>query len=216
MIGASFALLHWVAFEIVWRALLPPDADVPGEALTCAHDSRAIAMLRAAEHFTAEGRAPISMPMFMRDLFRVFSGNVPQIQRATAALARVVAARREMRRYQLASASMAVSYSRKIDEHDAANAVLQLAYFGNGVTGLDRASRSYFGEDAHRLSVRQLAMLIGVAHSPSRFDPARHPTRILGSAEYVLKRAREAGVVSAQEQYAALACHDDVRPACRT
>lgn len=52
---------------------------------------------------------------------------------------------------------------------------LNNAYFGNGVWGVQDASRRYFGENASQLSVPDAAVLAGMLTSPSAFNPVDHP-----------------------------------------
>lgn len=52
---------------------------------------------------------------------------------------------------------------------------LNNAYFGNGVWGVQDASKRYFGVSASQLTVPQAAVLAGILKSPSAYNPADHP-----------------------------------------
>lgn len=52
---------------------------------------------------------------------------------------------------------------------------LNNAYFGNGVWGVEDASKKYFGVSASQLSVNQAATLAGMLTNPSGFNPIDHP-----------------------------------------
>ena len=54
-------------------------------------------------------------------------------------------------------------------------AYLNTIYFGNGAYGIERASRTYFGHKALKLTLPEAALLAGIPEDPSLYDPVAHP-----------------------------------------
>lgn len=57
---------------------------------------------------------------------------------------------------------------------------------GNSLYGVEAAAQFYFGRPAARLSAGQAALLAGMARSPARLDPFRHPERSVARMGQVL------------------------------
>jgi membrane peptidoglycan carboxypeptidase len=78
----------------------------------------------------------------------------------------------------------------KLDRRDDKNKILQdylnTIYFGRGAYGIQTASQTYFGKDASKLTVAEGAVLASVIRSPARYDPDRHPDRVVSRFGYVL------------------------------
>lgn len=69
---------------------------------------------------------------------------------------------------------------------------------GNSLHGVEAAAQFYFGRPASRLSVGQAALLAGMARSPARLDPFRHPDRAVARMRQVLDAMVEAGLVDGE------------------
>lgn len=65
---------------------------------------------------------------------------------------------------------------------------LNLAPYGNQITGADRASRMYFGGPPSLLTPAQAAFLAGLPQRPSGFNPYRQPAAALARERYLLAR----------------------------
>lgn len=63
---------------------------------------------------------------------------------------------------------------------------LNTIYFGRGAYGIQAASQAYFGEDVHKLTVSQAAVLASAIRSPSRLDPAVNPQQAQSRWNFVL------------------------------
>ncbi len=63
---------------------------------------------------------------------------------------------------------------------------LNAIYMGNGVYGIEAASRDLFGRSAPQLTVSQGAMLAALPKGPTRYTPRRHPKRALQRRNLVL------------------------------
>lgn len=70
---------------------------------------------------------------------------------------------------------------------------LNNAYFGNGVWGVQDASKRYFNKDASQITVPEAAVLAGMLTSPSGYDPIAHPAAAKQRRNVVLQLMVENG-----------------------
>jgi penicillin-binding protein 1C len=77
---------------------------------------------------------------------------------------------------------------------------LNLAGYGNQITGVSRASRAYFGCDPSMLTAAQAAFLAGLPQRPAGFNPYRHPQAATVRQQVVLRRMASAGALT-QDQW---------------
>jgi len=73
---------------------------------------------------------------------------------------------------------------------------LNIAYFGDGVYGIQAAARHYFSKDARKLNLRESALLAGLVKNPVGLDPTVFPDRALSRRNTVLDRMAELNVIS--------------------
>lgn len=71
---------------------------------------------------------------------------------------------------------------------------LNQAPFGGPLEGVQAASRTYFGQDASRLTHAQAALLAALPQAPSRLRPDRHRDRAQRARDKVLNRTLRFGV----------------------
>jgi penicillin-binding protein 1A len=76
---------------------------------------------------------------------------------------------------------------------------LNAIYLGNGVYGVERASRYYFGVGVGSLSLGQMATLVGITRAPESYEPFRHPERALDVRNGVLSTLMTAGIVTPEQ-----------------
>ena len=92
---------------------------------------------------------------------------------------------------------------------------LNKVYFGDGLYGVEAASRGYFGKHASELSVSEAALLAGLVKSPSSYAPTVSMQRALSRRNVVLQAMIEAGAIDrAAYQNARItkpALHDTLR-----
>ncbi len=72
---------------------------------------------------------------------------------------------------------------------------LNRVYFGSGATGVDAASRRYFGKSAKHVTISEAALLAGLLKAPSRYSPARNPELAQRRARVVLAAMQREGYV---------------------
>ena len=73
---------------------------------------------------------------------------------------------------------------------------LNLAAYGNQVTGFERASRAYFGAESRMLTPAQAAFLAGLPQRPTGFNPYRKQSLAVSRQRVVLRRMVAAGVLT--------------------
>ena len=72
---------------------------------------------------------------------------------------------------------------------------LNQIYLGDGLYGVEAASRGYFGKPARDLSPPEAAMLIALAKNPSGYNPRQHPTLAVERRNIVLGVMAREGVI---------------------
>src|SRR5262245_13132380 len=68
---------------------------------------------------------------------------------------------------------------------------LNKVYFGDGLYGVEAASRGYFGKSAHDLSLAEAALLAGLVKSPSTYAPTVKMDRAVARRNVVLQVMHE-------------------------
>lgn len=93
--------------------------------------------------------------------------------------------------------------AREIEDRLTKDRILELylnqIYLGDGVYGVETASRHYFGKSARDVTPAEAAVLIGLAKSPEGYNPRRNPDRARERRDLVLGVMADAGVLSAAE-----------------
>ena len=72
-------------------------------------------------------------------------------------------------------------------------------YFGHGYYGIKTAAHGYFKKPLDGLSIKEIAMLVGLPKAPSSYDPTRHMDLSLSRANQVLSRLYTLGWISETE-----------------
>ncbi|MEP6990680.1 MAG: PBP1A family penicillin-binding protein, partial [bacterium] len=84
---------------------------------------------------------------------------------------------------------------------------LNLIYLGNGMNGVEAASRDLFGKSVDKLTVSEGAMLAALPKGPSAYTPRDHPERGLKRRNLVLSLMAQNGYITE-----ATAVHDASQP----
>lgn len=95
---------------------------------------------------------------------------------------------------------LALEIERKYSKNDILTMYLNHAYFGNGVWGIEDASKKYFGISANQLSMPQAAVLVGILKGPGIYNPIEHMDNAINRRNIVLNATKEYGKIS-QEAY---------------
>lgn len=77
---------------------------------------------------------------------------------------------------------------------------LNHTYFGHGYYGIKTAAKGYFNKDLYELSLKEIAILVGLPRAPSFYDPTRNLQVSLARANQVITRLDTLGWIT-KEQY---------------
>jgi 1A family penicillin-binding protein len=92
---------------------------------------------------------------------------------------------------------------------------LNKVYFGDGLYGVEAASRGYFGKHASELTVAEAAVLAGLVKSPSTYAPTVSIARATSRRNVVLQAMLDTGAINRATYTAArtekIALHDSLR-----
>jgi len=72
-------------------------------------------------------------------------------------------------------------------------------YLGQRAYGFGAASQTYFGKALGELNIAEMAMLAGLPKAPSLYNPVANPQRARQRQQYVLRRMRDLGHISAEQ-----------------
>ncbi|HSA82068.1 MAG TPA: PBP1A family penicillin-binding protein [Geminicoccaceae bacterium] len=92
---------------------------------------------------------------------------------------------------------LALWLERRLTKDEILARYLNAVYFGAGASGVDAASRRYFGKPVEELTLAESAMLAGLIQAPSRFAPTRSLEDARRRAGIVLDAMADSGVISA-------------------
>ncbi|MDH3384319.1 MAG: PBP1A family penicillin-binding protein, partial [Deltaproteobacteria bacterium] len=102
-------------------------------------------------------------------------------------------------RRKLKELILAYRMERKMSKEEILYLYLNQIYLGEGVYGVEAASRSYFGKGVDELGLAEGALLAGLPKAPTRYSPRIHPDLAKGRQRYVLRRMVEAGFLPQAE-----------------
>ena len=94
---------------------------------------------------------------------------------------------------------LAANIEREYAKKDILAIYLNKVYFGDGLYGVEAASRGYFGKHASDLSVDEAALLAGLIQSPSSYAPTVNPDRAIARRNVVLQTMVSAGTIDRAE-----------------
>lgn len=97
----------------------------------------------------------------------------------------------------------------KLEDHYAKRQILDayvnVAYFGDGATGIEAASERYFGIEPRQLTLAQASLLAGLPQAPSAYDPYVHPSAARARQVEVVRSLVRVGAITAARGRAVLA-----------
>jgi 1A family penicillin-binding protein len=86
-------------------------------------------------------------------------------------------------------------------------------YLGGGIYGVETMSRRAFGKPASDLSLAEAALLAGVIRAPASYSPWNHPEEARHRSLVVLRRMREEGKITREQELAARRERVEIRSA---
>jgi penicillin-binding protein 1A len=102
-------------------------------------------------------------------------------------------------RRKLKEMFLALRVERQFTKDEILELYLNKVYFGNGLYGIEAASRGYFGKSASELSIDEAALLAGLIQAPSAYDPTERPQKALARREIVLRAMADAGFIKSED-----------------
>jgi penicillin-binding protein 1C len=145
-----------------------------------------VAMVRAARRNLFEGRV-------------VEGGSTITQQAAKLLLLRTGADRRRGWTAKIHEAVVALRLEHRLTKAEILAAYLNLASYGNQITGIERASQAYFGTSSGMLTTAQAAFLAGLPQRPSAFNPYRSEALATSRQRVVLRRMAAVNAITGAE-----------------
>lgn len=106
---------------------------------------------------------------------------------------------------KLTEAFCALLFEMKFTKEEILEYYMNTIYFANGYYGIDAAAYGYFGTDTTQLSTAQLAFILAIPNSPSKYDPYVNPDETKNRQESILKSMYTNGYLNQQEYVDAVA-----------
>lgn len=119
-------------------------------------------------------------------------------------------------RRKLAELILAARIERLYSKDQILEMYLNKVYFGDGLYGVEAASRGYFGSHASDLTVSQAALLAGLVKSPSSYAPTVSLERAVSRRNVVLQAMAEERAIDAATLQAAKATKPDLKDTLRS
>ena len=113
---------------------------------------------------------------------------------------------------KLKEATLAVLLEVLLSKREILELYLNRVYMGGGFYGMEATSQAVFGKPAAQLSLGQAAVLAGMIRAPAVYSPWNHFDAARRRSHVVLKRMREEGKISPQQERAARAERLTVAP----
>ncbi len=118
----------------------------------------------------------------------------------TQQLARQSVGREKTMRRKLKELLFAAQLEHHFTKEEILELYLNKVYFGDGLYGVEAASRGYFGKKASELNLGEAALLAGLLKAPSSYDPSASPEKAEARQGVVLKAMLDSKVIT-QDAY---------------
>ncbi len=106
---------------------------------------------------------------------------------------------------------LAIRIEREFTKEEILDIFLNTTFFGQHAHGVAAAAQTFFGKPLDEISLSDAAIIAGIPRGPSIFNPIASPEAAKQRRAYVLRRMRELGLISAEQQLQALAVPVDGR-----
>jgi len=91
---------------------------------------------------------------------------------------------------KIKEAILAIKIEHELSKEDIIERYLNEISYGNNYFGVKTAANGYFHKSMNELSLKEMAMLVGLPNAPSFYNPLRHYKRALNRANNVLYRMK--------------------------
>ena len=109
-----------------------------------------------------------------------------------------LAGERSLRR-KLIEISLARRLEKSLTKQQILELYLNVIYLGNGVYGIEAASRDLFGKSVDRLTIAEAATLAALPKGPTSYAPRRNPERAKARRNLVLGLMAQEGYITAEQ-----------------
>ncbi len=97
---------------------------------------------------------------------------------------------------KIKEAILALKIEHELSKEDIIERYLNEISYGNNYFGVKTAANGYFHKEMNALSLKEMAMLVGLPNAPSFYNPLRHYKRALNRANNVLYRMKSIGWIT--------------------
>lgn len=94
---------------------------------------------------------------------------------------------------------LALKLENELTKEEILERYLNEVYFGHGYYGVRTAANGYFRKELDDLTLKEMAILVGLPKAPSSYDPTRHLDLSLSRANRVIERMYEIGWIGRSE-----------------
>ena len=97
---------------------------------------------------------------------------------------------------KIKEAILALKIEHELSKEDIIERYLNEISYGNNYFGVKTAANGYFHKEMNELSLKEMAILVGLPNAPSFYNPLRHYKRALNRANNVLYRMKSIGWIT--------------------
>ncbi len=94
---------------------------------------------------------------------------------------------------KIKEALLSIKLEQELTKEQILERYLNAIFFGHGYYGIRTAALGYFHKDLDELSLKEIAVLVGLPKAPSAYDPTRRYANAMARANRVLERMRTLG-----------------------
>jgi penicillin-binding protein 1A len=96
-------------------------------------------------------------------------------------------------------ALLAIRLENVLTKEEILERYLNHVYFGHGYYGIKTAAKGYFNKDLYELSLKEMAILVGLPRAPSFYDPTKNLKISLARANQVITRLDTLGWINKEQ-----------------
>ncbi|WP_456383500.1 transglycosylase domain-containing protein [Hydrogenimonas sp.] len=101
---------------------------------------------------------------------------------------------------KIKEALLSIRLEQELTKEEILERYLNAIFFGHGYYGIRTAAFGYFHKDLDDLTLKEIAILVGLPKAPSAYDPTRHYANAMARANRVLERMKRLGWID-EETY---------------
>ena len=94
---------------------------------------------------------------------------------------------------KIKEALLSIRLEQELTKEEILERYLNAIFFGHGYYGIRTAALGYFHKDLDELTLKEIAILVGLPKAPSAYDPTRRYANAMARANRVLERMRTLG-----------------------